>query len=55
MGGISKFTSLADLSGAFTKMGLTADQAKGITGSLTDTISKAAGPEIGSAFAAAIK
>jgi hypothetical protein len=55
LGGISKFTNLADLSGAFTKMGLTADQAKGITSSLTDTISKAAGPEIGTAFAAAIK
>lgn len=55
LGGISKFTNLADLSGAFTKMGLTSDQAKGITTSLTDFVSKAAGPEVGTALAAAIK
>jgi hypothetical protein len=55
MGGISKFTNLADLSGAFTKMGLTGDQVKTLSGALTDTVSKSAGPDVGNALAAAIK
>ena len=55
LGGISKFTNLAGLSSAFTKMGLSADQVKGVSSSLTDFVSKAAGPEVGTALAGAIK
>jgi hypothetical protein len=55
MGGISKFTNLADLSGAFSKMGLTSDQVKSISSSLIDNVSKAAGPDVGSLLAGAIK
>jgi len=55
LGGISKFTDLAGLSSAFTKMGLSTDQVKGVSSSLTDFVSKAAGPEVGTALAGAIK
>jgi len=55
LGGISKFTNLADLSGAFTKMGLTSDQVKTLSGALTDSVSKAAGADVGTALATAIK
>src|SRR5262245_22599990 len=55
LGGITgKFTSLANLSGAFTKMGLSADQVKTLTPAMTDFISKSAGPEVGNLFAGAI-
>src|SRR6267378_760137 len=47
LGGISQFTNLAGLSGAFTKMGLSADQVKSLPPAMTDQVSKAAGPEVG--------
>ena len=56
LGGITgKFGSLADLSGAFSKMGLSPDQVSSLTPALTDYVSKAAGPEVGNLLAAAIK
>jgi len=55
MGGISKFTDLAALAPAFTKMKLNGDQVKALTPALTDYVSKAAGPEVGNMLAGAIK
>ncbi|HTO90149.1 MAG TPA: DUF2780 domain-containing protein [Candidatus Sulfotelmatobacter sp.] len=55
LGGISKFTDLAGLSSAFSKMGLTGDQVKSVSSGLTDFVSKAAGPDLGTKLAGAIK
>ena len=55
LGGISKFTNLAGLSGAFGKMGLSTDQVAKLTPAMGDYVSKAAGPDIGKKFADAIK
>jgi hypothetical protein len=55
MGGISSFTNLAGLSGAFSKMGVTNDQVKSVSSSMTDFVSKAASPEVGAMLAGAIK
>ncbi len=56
LGGITgKFGSLAGLAPAFSKMGLSADQAASLTPAVTDYVSKAAGPEVGSLLGGAIK
>jgi len=55
LGGISKFTDLAGLAPAFSKIGLSQDQVKSLTPALTDFVGKAAGPDVGSALAGAIK
>jgi len=55
LGGISKFTNLAGLSGAFTKMSLTPDAVAQLTPAVGDYVSKAAGPDLGNKFKGAIK
>jgi len=55
LGGISKFTNLAGLSGAFGKMGLTPDHVSQLTPAMGDYVSKVAGPEVGNSFKNAIK
>jgi hypothetical protein len=55
LGGISKFTDLAGLAPAFSKMGLSSDQVKSLTPALTDYVGKAAGPDVGNLLAGAIK
>jgi Protein of unknown function VcgC/VcgE (DUF2780) len=56
LGGITgKIGSLGNLSGAFSKLGLNADQVSALTPALTDYVSKAAGPEVGALLAGAIK
>jgi hypothetical protein len=55
LGGISKFTNLAGLSGAFTKMGLAPDAVGQLTPAMGDYVSKAAGPDLGNKFKDAIK
>ena len=44
LGGISKFTNLAGLAPAFSKIGSSSDQVKALTPALTDYVGKAAGP-----------
>jgi hypothetical protein len=56
LGGITgKFSSLANLAPAFSKMGLNADQVKALVPAVTDQVTKAAGSDIGAKFAAAMK
>jgi len=55
LGGIKKFTNLAGLSSAFTKMGLNADQVSKLTPAMSDFVTKAGGADLGKAFTAAIK
>ena len=55
LGGITQFTNLAGLAPSFTKMGLSSDQVKSLTPALTDYVGKAAGAEVGTLLAGAIK
>ena len=55
LGGISKFSNLAGLTGAFGKMGLNADQVSKLTPAMGDYIGKAAGADVGKQFTSAIK
>lgn len=55
-GGISPSArGLADLSGAFSKIGLTPDQVGAMVPALTDYVGKAAGADVGSALAEVLK
>ena len=55
-GGISSNArGLADLSGAFSKIGLSPDAVGTLVPALTDYVGKAAGPDVGSALAAVLK
>ena len=55
LGGIKKFSNLAALSGAFTKMGVTSEQVAQVTPAVAGFIGKAAGMDVANKFTAAIK
>lgn len=56
LGGITgKTGSLADLTGAFSKMGISADQASKRVPAVSDYVGKAAGPDVGAALAGVLK